>query len=174
MTMKFLAGIFFCAAVLLSCRPSEETMWEEAKAALDAGKLTESMTQLDRLLIKNDRHVKAWNARGVVKFRLKRYGQALKDFDMAAKLDTLDYRPLFNKANVLRDQQKFSEAVSFYTKALRLRPNVMEIYNNRGYAFFKLGKLNKAKEDFRFALRLAPDSEAVKNNLSKIEEMKAH
>jgi predicted O-linked N-acetylglucosamine transferase (SPINDLY family) len=68
-------------------------------------------------------------------------------------------------ANALLGQDKQKEALSFYQKALALRPDWTELNNNMGTAFQNQGKLNYAISRFKKALEIQPDYAEAMNNL---------
>lgn len=55
-------------------------------------------------------------------------------------------------AEMLSAQGNFSLAIDYYTKAISIRSNKYEIYNNRGIAYYNLGKYEKAILDFNVAI----------------------
>ena len=51
----------------------------------------------------------------------------------------------------LRDQENFQEAIAEYDQAIQLYPK-SEAYNHRGNAYFDLGRLDRAVEDYDAAI----------------------
>jgi superkiller protein 3 len=49
------------------------------------------------------------------------------------------------------------EAIASYDKALELKPDLHEAWNNRGYALGKLGRLEAAIASYDKALEIKPD-----------------
>jgi Flp pilus assembly protein TadD len=49
---------------------------------------------------------------------------------------------------------------------LRLKPNYVEAHNNLGTALFTMGKMSEAKTEYEAALRINPDFDAARENLS--------
>jgi Flp pilus assembly protein TadD len=49
---------------------------------------------------------------------------------------------------------------------LRLKPNYVEAHNNLGAALFTMGKMSEAKTEYEAALRINPDFDAARENLS--------
>ena len=56
-------------------------------------------------------------------------------------------------------------AVSALSKAIGLKPNYAEAYNNRALAYYELNQYPEAEEDFYTALQLNPNDERTNNNL---------
>jgi tetratricopeptide (TPR) repeat protein len=68
----------------------------------------------------------------------------------------------FDKANALWDEQgrKFADskkAIEYLNEAIKLKPDYVEAFNNRGLAYFNLGQYQRAIKDYNNALRLKPD-----------------
>jgi tetratricopeptide (TPR) repeat protein len=65
----------------------------------------------------------------------------------------------------LRGLNKFHEAVSAFGKAIQLKPDYTEAYNNRGITFKDLGRHQEALNDFEMAIQLKPDYAEAYNNM---------
>jgi len=59
-----------------------------------------------------------------------------------------------SRGNAYYDLEKYSNAISDYTKAININPNYAEAYNNRGNAYCNSGNRKKACEDWRKAYSL--------------------
>ena len=57
----------------------------------------------------------------------------------------------------LKDQGKLEEAIEAYNKALAIKPDYAEAYNNMGIALKDQGKLEEAIEAYNKALAIKPD-----------------
>ena len=69
--------------------------------------------------------------------------------------------------NALEEQGKLEEAIEAYNKALTIKPDYAEAYNNMGNALKEQGKLEEAIEAYNKALAIKPDyAEAIENSLS--------
>ena len=62
----------------------------------------------------------------------------------------------------LQDQGKLEEAIEAYSKALAIKPDYAEAYNNMGNALKDQGKLEEAIEAYSKALAIKPDYEAAR------------
>jgi tetratricopeptide (TPR) repeat protein len=56
-------------------------------------------------------------------------------------------------ANVYLNTKRLPEAVQTYTQALRYAPNDPSVLLNRSKAFYLMGKLDLARQDYRNAAR---------------------
>ena len=59
--------------------------------------------------------------------------------------------------SVLKEQGKLEEAIEAYNKALAIKPDYAEAYNNMGIALKEQGKLEEAIEAYNKALAIKPD-----------------
>ena len=57
----------------------------------------------------------------------------------------------------LKEQDKFDEAVEAYDRALSLKPDYFEAYNNKGNALKDQGKLEEAISSYKKAIKIKPD-----------------
>lgn len=73
------------------------------------------------------------------------------------------------KTEAMIQQGKYSEAVQFADIALIKFPKYAQLYNRRGYAYFKMKKYNAAREDYLKAISLgSKDFKPAHDYLSKI------
>jgi Flp pilus assembly protein TadD len=61
-----------------------------------------------------------------------------------------------NRGNTHADKGQYDQAISEYTKALKMDPRYTEAYYNRGYAYTSKGQSDDAIRDFNKALDLNP------------------
>lgn len=55
-------------------------------------------------------------------------------------------------AEMLSTQGNYSLAIDYYTRSISIRSNKYEVYNNRGIAFYNLGKFQEAIRDFNIVI----------------------
>lgn len=63
---------------------------------------------------------------------------------------------------------KLDESVIALTKAISLRPDYAEAYNNRGLAHYKQNNFVEAAEDFLKAIQFNPTNENAYNNIATV------
>ena len=73
----------------------------------------------------------------------------------------LRVRTEIKKGNDFRDRGDDDKAIASFTEAIRLDPNLVVPYHNRGRAYLDNDKYDKAIEDFTEVIRLNPDNDDV-------------
>ena len=68
----------------------------------------------------------------------------------------------------LQEQGKLEEAIEAYNKALAIKPDYAEAYNNMGVTLKEQGKLEEAIEAYNKALAIKPDYAEAARNLVKL------
>ena len=76
----------------------------------------------------------------------------LLGLNLSSQIDSAKY--YFNKAYNSSDN---NFKIVNYTKCLRLNPDNADAYNNRGIAYYTLGKYQLAIDDYSRAIRINPD-----------------
>ena len=105
----------------------------------------------------NPDFAEAYNNRGAAKDALRRYDDAITDFDQAIRLKP-DYAKAYSNRGAAKDALKqYEDAVTDYDEAIRLKPDLAEVYSNRGNAKIGLKQYRNAIADFDQAIRLKPD-----------------
>lgn len=84
----------------------------------------------------------------------------------------LDYDPLvrYNYATTLAQVGRYSEAVEQFKKVTALLPELASAYNNCGNCLYRLGDTQGAIEQFRLALKYAPNHPDAGPNLARLLE----
>lgn len=95
-----------------------------------------------------------YSNRGVAKFKLGLYHEAIKDYDKAIQLDDKNYPAYFNRAIANRMLENNELALKDYDKAIELNPHKPDTYNNRGVVKLYLGDYTGAKLDFNQVIKL--------------------
>jgi Flp pilus assembly protein TadD, contains TPR repeats len=72
---------------------------------------------------------------------------------------------LEQRADVLREEKMFSDALDYYRAALTKGPRTADLYNKLGIAELQLTRLNDAHRDFDRAIKLNNDFPEAYNNL---------
>lgn len=102
------------------------------------------------------RDLDLWNGRGVALRRLERYAEAMKAFDVAAKINPKSESVQQNRGNVFNDTRD-AAAIPIFTKLVRAKPTNVELLRGLGRAHWFAGDLEKAEVRMNLATKLKPD-----------------
>ena len=95
---------------------------------------------------------------------------AVAELEELASLDPTRLEPLFRLGNLLRNKERFEEAVAAYDRAAELVTDPERrhwtLYYFRGIALERLSRWPRAEADFLLALELEPDQPFVMNYLA--------
>ena len=102
--------------------------------------------------------------RGLILSRdLKKYDEALRDFEELIKRNPRDADALFERGNIYFQKGNKQQALNDYTTAIRLNKQLGDAFYNRGIIYHQKKKNEQALED----LRRARDIFASQENLKK-------
>lgn len=101
---------------------------------------------------------------GVIYSERKEYVAAAREYQAALDLDRYLPAAWYNWGNDLLTLGDYPRAAKFFTRSLRLYPADVWALNNRGVAYRKLGKVEKARRDFEEALTIDPGFEQARKN----------
>ena len=83
--------------------------------------------------------------------------------------DSIDILNIFGSTNIAL--QNYKKAITNFKKAIRINPNVPNIYYNLGLAYHHIGNMDDAIESYKKAIDLKPDyDEAFCNMGMSLEE----
>ncbi|MDY6850629.1 MAG: tetratricopeptide repeat protein [Thermodesulfobacteriota bacterium] len=74
------------------------------------------------------------------------------------------------RGEVFADKGDYAQAISDFTRSLKLRPNYAQAFYARGLAYEKKGRLAKAYKDVKKAQYLSPAKEVYKQKLVVLED----
>jgi Tfp pilus assembly protein PilF len=72
----------------------------------------------------------------------------------------------YNLGSALFQKGRVDEAITYYQKALHIKPDCSEAHNNLGEALYQKGKVDEAIVHFQKALENQPDNAEAHNNLA--------
>lgn len=102
----------------------------------------------------------AYNNRGNAYREMKKYREALQDYNQALSLDPQFVIAYSNRGNVYYDQQNYQMAIRDYNKAISLDSSYHRAYLNRGLAYQQMKRNDLACQDFTRACQLG-DCEGI-------------
>ena len=100
---------------------------------------------------------------------LQQFERGLADCKTAITLAPQYYYGHLNLGSSLVGLGKISEAITEYTKAIELKPNLTHAYWGRGTAFATLGNKDLARKDFEYVLSIQPTNEEAKQAIAALD-----
>ncbi len=91
------------------------------------------------------------------KSNLKRYMEAIKDYNKAIELVPNDSEVYLNRGASKGYLKEYESSINDFNKAIELNPNDEHIYFNRGISKFDLKRYREAIEDYNKAIKLNPN-----------------
>jgi Flp pilus assembly protein TadD len=143
-----------------------ELLMREAGAAVDAGQLHRAHPLLLQIVGLNPRDAEAWHMLAIIALRTGQPAEAIDSAMRALHLDRRNHLYLNTLGVAHGEQQQLGEAVRWFTRALKERPNHAESHYNLGKAQEKLGQIVDAERSYMRARRLEPARADVMNNLA--------
>lgn len=113
--------------------------------------------KLDEEIKTNPDNPKSFADKGNIEFDLKRYNEALYDYNQAIKLDTNNAGLYHNRANTYFLLMKSEESIKDYNEAIRLKPDFWNAYHGRAEVKASLKQYEEAIKDCNEAIKLKPD-----------------
>jgi len=133
--------------------------------AVQSGRVEEASVLLGRAVNASPNDPYARNNYGNVLKDLKRFEDALANFDCALKLKPNLAEAHNNRGATLYDLRRFAEALDSFSCALQIKPEFAEAWNNRGNVLRELKRYDEALVSFGRALQGAPNFAEAHNNV---------
>lgn len=143
----------------MSAALSASQWLEKAYALWGKGRFTDPAAAIEHLgkaIDLDNKNPRTYNSRAVAFSNLEKFTEAEKDLETALRLNP-SYADAHNNLGSLHYRRgDFKKAVNSYTLALKYQPELVEAILNRGMALRKLFQFERAFNDFRRAMILAP------------------
>ena len=170
------AGIFLASSVLIihllgHRRTILFLLFTLIISILSLATINRNIIWKEQVLIWNDAAIKApdksrvYLNRGVGYSSLNKIDLAMRDYDLATKMDKNHPYPYFNRGFLLRLKGDYESAVSEFNMALRLQPDMAKAYVHRGMTYMAWKKYKPAYNDFYKAVKLDPLNPSFLNAL---------
>ena len=105
-------------------------------------------------------------------YREKKYDDAVKELQEAAKLDPRNATIVNNLGFTLYRFDKYEESLVWLLKAIEIDPRRSVAYANLADAYMKLGKTAEARQYYEKYAEMAPNSPTIDYVRKKLEELK--
>jgi lipoprotein NlpI len=93
---------------------------------------------------------------GMLRFHQQRFAEARKLLQSGLALDSQNYQGLHFYGKVCSEDEQYQEASNFYLQALRVNPNLANVYLDLSLAYIATGREQNAQEAFHRTLKLIP------------------
>lgn len=150
------AALQTCRHGLEIDRANTSLLYVDAISLFKLNQLQESLTQFDKLLSYQPKHIAALNERGSVLAAMKRYDAALASVEAALMLNSRYAEAHLNKGNLCSELKRYDEALTAYGRALALRSDLADAWLGRGNVFRGRKRFDEALAAYDKALALSP------------------
>jgi tetratricopeptide (TPR) repeat protein len=134
--------------LLIAKRPKEARFYRRRALAYRAnGEHAKAVADYNKLLDEEGDEAGTFNDRGLTLAAAGRLDLAIRNFTMAIE-ELEDETAYYNRAQALRLQGKYAEAMNDYDKAIELNRDFHVAYNSRGLLHLRLGNRKAAMDDF--------------------------
>ncbi len=153
----FSVVFFFCQIFFLKVFAQNDSLFKKAEQSFKNQEYALAVDYLAKYLLKNKKDAKAYFLKGLAEFKIQNPLGALKCFDSAVihKKDYLE--AIYNRASILQGLGRNDDAIRDYNNLVKKNPNIPIVRQERGKVFYALQKIDSARSDFLYALRLKSD-----------------
>jgi tetratricopeptide (TPR) repeat protein len=116
------------------------------------------------ILVEFPDHAEAYNHRGIALQEMKRYNDALADYERAITVRPSYADAHLNRGNVLLALRRFDEALASYNSLIDFEPDCAAAYNSRGITLQEMKRHEDALTSYDKAIALKPDYLEALNN----------
>jgi tetratricopeptide (TPR) repeat protein len=135
-------------AIALSVRPNHAPAFEyRGLMYLDRQQFKEGLADANELIrLKPDYRI-GYDMRATCYYKMNEPAKALADYDKCVEIKPDDHRSINNRGSLYMNSfQKYNEALNEFNKAININPQASYILN-RSICYYKMGNMQKAKED---------------------------
>lgn len=143
-------------------RPQMETYnYQRASELMDENKLEDAYTCVQQELAADPKNGYAYLLLGRMYYKNSDYGEALSNFDKALKYipkKDKDFVALIHawKALIYKIIDEYDKAFVEYTVAIKINPDEVSFYDNRGELYYRLKDYASAEADYKKITELEP------------------
>ena len=143
---------------------------QQAKLALNEGKLEEAKSLFQNILQIQPSHYKTHTNIGAILLKLGKIDEAEASFKKAIEFKPEFEIAYYNLGITQEKLNKFNEAEISYKKAIEIKLDYFEAHINLGSILLKLGKIDKAESSFKKAIEFKPEFAVAHYNLGVTQE----
>jgi len=136
---------------------ARERSYRRGVELLERGKCSAAVKKLTEAIVRGERAADAHAGRADAYYRLRKYREALTDYEKALELNYEHPELLFFSMACAKEELGDLEgALGVYSAIIEDDPDEPAAYNNRGRLYFERGRLEDASADFEAAIALDP------------------
>jgi len=157
-------------AVALSVRPNHAPAFEyRGLMYSDRQQFKEALADANELIRLKPNYRMGYDLRATCYYKMNEPAKALADYSKCIEIKPDDHRSINNRGSLYMNSfQKYNEALNEFNKAINLSPQASYILN-RSICYYKLGNMQKAKED---ALIASKGGAVIPDNYKSLLQLK--
>jgi tetratricopeptide (TPR) repeat protein len=118
---------------------------------------TAAIDKFSKCIEINPTETEAYNERGLLRYKLKKYQSAIYDFNKAIENERKYAEAYYNKAKAQFELKKFTDTIESYSFAIQYNcNNKASAFNDRGVAKCRIRDYQDAINDFSEAIKINP------------------
>ncbi len=146
-----------------------ETLFQIALEYQQESDWDNALSYYNRAIELNPELTEAYHNRGIVKYKMRKFAEALGDFTQAIKLNPELAETYVNRAHLKGKMGDKKGALQDYDKAIQLNSKDAQAYSNRGVLKANMGDKEGALKDYNRAIELNPNDAIAYSNRGNIE-----
>lgn len=156
-------GAMQCANAALKYLPKKDKEYRSyvystmARINLALGDTNRAIQNYGDAIKQNPTDEDYYNYRAQHYFNRGNYAMAEKDYRQLLKMDEASVIGLMGLGRNASAQERNEEALSYYSRVIKLYPNYQSGYSYRGGQYLQMGRYREAVDDFVYALTLGHD-----------------
>ena len=96
--------------------------------------------------------------------------EAIRLYTEAIKCDPSQYVFYSNRSAAYTKKEDYDNAIKDAEKAISLNPSFPKSYSRLGFALWKLGRIEEARQAYQRGIRSCTDNQALKENLASLDQ----
>lgn len=157
----------------VAMNPNDTEAWYYlGRARYNEQRFEQAISAFKESLSRDPKSVKAEDNLGLAYAALDRYDEAIVAYQNAIdwQSDSLvkDSGPYIDLGNVLLDQNRVAEAITYLSQGVALSPNESRAHGGLGKAYLRAHDLEKAQSELEKAVELAPDNASLHYVLGQV------
>lgn len=125
----------------------------------------EALKNYHKILLIDELNTKAYQKISHIHSLIQNYDSAFYYIDFALAIETNEYF-YQTKANYHQDLGEHQLAIHYYNKALKINPNLTNVYLQRGFCYLTNNQIDNALKDFAIAWQINSEEAKAYTNMN--------